>query len=313
MGVMTEQMEALTNGLLTAARGRAAAIAGVREDTVRFLGQARTRLQEAGAARRAAGGDLVRQLRETAGTLVAKVGALLGAFDAAQGQRASDLSAFLARHKDARAGELSTLFADLSKAREEMAREFAADVQGLVARIRTGMESFLGEARAARAESAEALHGRTAQALGAVQDRVATLVKETMGYLGRCERAHQAMSERLHGMLSDNHQATSSHVTTLLNGFREARQRIAGDLKAAAQLWDQIALFRAGADAVGNGGTPGPGPSKVEGSPSRGLPSELTAGQASSATEPAAKPKRVSRKEPAAKPKRMSRRKPAAR
>ena len=279
MGVMTEQMEALTNGLLTAAQGRAAAIAGVREDTVRILGQARTRLQEIGGARREMSENLVRDLREAAGALTAKVGALLGQFDAAHGQRACDLNAFLARHKEARTGELHTLFEDLGQAREEMAREFATNIQGLVARIRTGMESFLGEAHTARAESAEALHGRTAEALGAVQDRVATLVTETMGYLDRCERAHKAMSERLHGMLSGSHQATHEQVTALLNGFRAARQRIAEDLQAAAQLWDRLALFRAGAEA-----SPRP-----------------TASPAAAVTEePAAKPKRKTRKKPAA-------------
>jgi len=272
MGVLTEQMEALTNGLLTAARGRATAIAGVRQDTVRLLGQARARLQEVGSARRAAGGDLVRQLREVAGALTAKVGALLGQFDAAHGQRACDLNAFLARHKEARTGELHALFEDLGRAREEMAREFTVEIQGLVKRIQSGMDEFLGDARAARAESAEALRDRTAQALSAVQGRVAALVNETMGYLDRCERAHQAMSERLHGMLSGSHQATHEQVTALLSGFRAARQRIAEDLQAAAQLWDRIALVRAGAQATTRAAT----------------------------EEPAAKPKRKTRKKPAA-------------
>ncbi len=250
MGVMTEQMEALTNGLLTAARGRAAAIAGVRSDTVRFLGQARTRLQEAGAARRAAGEKLVGELREAAGALAAKVGALLGEFDAAQGKRASDLNGFLASHKEARTGELHTLFEDLSRAREEMAREFTIEIRGLVSRIQSGMAEFLGEARTTRAGSAEALRDRTGQALAAVHGRVGSLVRETTDYLDRCERAHEAMSERLHGMLSGNHQATRGQVTALLNGFREARQHIADDLKAAAQLWDTIAQFRTGAQAA---------------------------------------------------------------
>ncbi|HUT37476.1 MAG TPA: hypothetical protein VNE39_28610 [Planctomycetota bacterium] len=292
MGVMTEQMEALTNGLLTAARGRAAAIAGVREDTVRLLGQARTRRQEVGAKRRAAGEDLTRELREAAGTLTAKVGALLGEFDAAQGQRASDLNAFLARHKEARAGELYTLFEDLGRAREEMAREFAVEIQGLVKHIQSGMAEFLGDARADRAESAEALHDRTAQALAAVHGRVATLVNETMGYLGRCERAHQTMSERLHGMLSGNHQATHEQVTALLSGFRQARQRIAEDLRAAAQLWDRLAQARFGAGWEGEAPAEPPGVPEALGS-AGASPSRRADG-------PAAKPKRKARRKSAA-------------
>jgi hypothetical protein len=244
MGVLTEQMEALTNGLMSAARSRAAAVAGVRHDTVRLLGQARTRLQEVGAARRAAGDRLTGELREAAGALAAKVGALLGDFDAAQGQRASDVNTFLARHKEARTGELNTLFGDLARAREEMARDFAVEIRGLVSRIQAGMEQFLGDARANRADSAEALRGRTAHALGAVHGRVAALLKETMDYLGRCERAHKAMSDRLHGMLSGNHKATHEQVSALLGGFRQARMNIAEDLRAAAELWDRVANCR---------------------------------------------------------------------
>ncbi|MBM4035557.1 MAG: hypothetical protein FJ291_27765 [Planctomycetes bacterium] len=270
MGVMTEQMEALTNGILTAARGRAAAIAGVRSDTVRFLGQARTRLQEVGAARRATGEKFVCDLRQM-------VGALLSGFDLAQGERASDLNAFLARHKEARAGELRTLFEELDRGRTAI-REF-------VHRIHADVEKFLGGIRAARAESAQAMRS-------ALRDRVAAIVKETTDYLGRCEQAYCDMSERLHAMLAQSRELTVEQVTALLNGFREARQRIAEELKAAAQVWESFTEFRAGAPGAGGCGTAG--------SPSPGLEAEPSAGQASTATRPAAKPKRKARKKTAA-------------
>jgi hypothetical protein len=231
MGVLTDQMEALANGILATTRERAVATARVRESTARILGQARARLSEIRVSRREMSQNLARDLSEAAGTMAARVGALLGEFHEAHAQRTSELGTFLARHKEARTGELQDLFEELGRAREE--------IRGLVTQIHIGMSDFVRAARAARGEAAEELRGRT-------HDRLVTLAQDTLGYLTRCKHAHRDMAERLHGMLSQSHQATRDEVGALLAGFRAARQRIADDLRAAARLWADFASGKAG-------------------------------------------------------------------
>ena len=250
MGAIADQMEALASGVLASSQARSEAVAGMRADTARILSEARALLTEIAQGHREMGEILDRELRGAAAGLTATVTELLRDIDQAHAQRTADLSRFLADHREERSGDLQAFRDAFGEARAETLRQVTDGLQEFADQVRAEVTAFLSGARATRNEGSEAVRERTFGALSALRARVAALAEESAGFLGRCEQTHGEMARQLRQTLSLDTGARRDKVNALREGFRDAQQALAGDLRVAASAWRRVALARAGLAAV---------------------------------------------------------------